>query len=314
MLKRQWERKGMINMKRASKVLLCDLLIFLLILTGCASENENDTVESIDTDKSVQMSEEEQNELPDQTATGQELSDNKDMTDQNDYTLDLSGLSEDVISQLEVFAENKDFWNMNYYGQINCCYAVFDLDNDGRLELITSTVAGNGLFYSENHFYRTDDTFTKIEELKQEYYEEYHEYYETNPNELDLLCEYEGLAYTDGEVIYYPAEDEIGNGAVSSYIADGAYYVKDGIVYSVIYRGCNTLWGDEDNNEQTWYDAAGNEITQEAWEKLYNDFYAGMEPITYHICWESLLPSELEQASEQEILCVLVESYKEGIQ
>lgn len=217
---------------------------------------------------------------------------------------DLSGLSEEVITQLEVFAANKDVWNMNEYNPLIFNYAVYDIDNDGKPELITSANAGTGL-YSENHFYITDDTFTKIEELPQEYYEEY--------SELDIADYYDGIAYMDGDVIYYPASDYTRNGVAESYSADGAYYLKDGIVYSVIFRSENTLWTDEDNSQQTWYDAEGNEITQEEWEKLYDDFYAGMEPITYHIFWNSIVPEELEQASEQEIFNVLVESYKNGL-
>ena len=214
---------------------------------------------------------------------------------------DLSGLSEEVIAQLEVFAANKDVWNMNEYNPLIFNYAVYDIDNDGKLELITSANAGTGL-YSENHFYITDDIFTKIQELPQEYYEEY--------SELDIAGYDDGIAYMDGNVIYYPASDYTRNGAAESYSADGAYYLKDGIVYSVIFRSENTLWTDEDNYEQTLYDAEGNEITQEAWENFYDDFYAGMEPITYHIFWSSIVPEELEQASEQEIFNALVDNYK----
>lgn len=217
---------------------------------------------------------------------------------------DLSGLSEEIIAQLEVFAANKDIWNMNEYNPLIFNYSVYDIDNDGKLELITSANAGTGL-YSENHFYITDDTFTKIKELPQEYYEEY--------SELDIAGYYDGIAYVDGDVIYYPASDYTRNGAAESYSADGAYYLKDRIVYSVIFRSENTLWTDEDNSEQTWYDAEGNEITQEEWEKLYDDFYAGMEPITYRIFWSSIVPEELEQISEQEIFNALVESYKNGL-
>lgn len=217
---------------------------------------------------------------------------------------DLSGLSEEIKARLEVFAANKDVWNMNEYNPLIFNYAVYDIDNDGKPELITSANAGTGL-YSENHFYITDDIFSKIDELPQEYYEEY--------SELDIVGYDDGIAYMDGNVIYYPASDYTRNGAAESYIADGAYYLKDGIVYSVIFRGENTLWTDEDNYEQTLYDAEGNVITQEEWEKLYDDFYAGMEPITYHIFWNSIVPEELEQASEQEIFNALAESYKNGL-
>ncbi|MDE7282576.1 MAG: hypothetical protein K2N85_03200 [Lachnospiraceae bacterium] len=464
-------------MIKKSKFLLCELLLIILVLTGCASGMENDAVESGDNDKTEQI-EEEQNELPDRKSEGQEVTDNQDVAEQEvwlelsdeeldsftdfvnsienygfllseytdptevdlyevfycgagisahsltddeleaygqatDWTIeldvehlttaqiddflikktgysfkemkepfkwtylekydayifqhgdtnycsfictegkrtdedifeihyspqqeygvnagililkrsgddyifvsnhyqtvetdvpDLSGLSEEIIAQLEVFAANKDVWNMNEYNPLIFNYAVYDINNDGKPELITSANAGTGL-YSENHLYITDDIFSKIEELPQEYYEEY--------SELDIAGYYDGIAYMDGDVIFYPASDYTRNGAAESCCADGAYYLKDGIVYSVIFRSENTLWTDEDNSEQTWYDADGNVITQEEWENLYDDFYAGMEPITYHIFWNSIVPEELEQASEQEIFNALVENYKNGLE
>lgn len=224
------------------------------------------------------------------------------------YDPDLSGLSEDVIKQLEVFAENKDIWNMPDYDPQTFAYAVYDLDNDGRLELITTVCAGTGL-YSENHFYHTDDNFTEIEELPQEYYEDYQEF---------DLCFYQDYdsgepAYINYGVIYYPASDTAKNGAADSYTADGAYYITDGIVHSVVYRGTHLLWHDADTCEQTWYGADGSEITQEEWEKLYDDFYDGMVPATYYIRWNYIEPSDLEYASSRKILSVLAEGYKAGL-
>lgn len=216
----------------------------------------------------------------------------------------LSGLSLKEVSQLEFFAENKDIWNNSKYTPRAFYYAVFDLDNDGRLELITSAISGTGQ-YSENHFYRRNDD--EIEELPQKYSGKKLE----SESELDFaLFDYK-YAYTNGKVTYYPASDLIRDGFQWSSSADGAYYLKDGTVYIDIYRSDYTLC--KGDGETTCYDADGNEITQEAWEKLEENFYAGMEPITYHIFWNSIVPEELEQVSEQEIFNALAESYKNGL-
>lgn len=193
------------------------------------------------------------------------------VSNQKVYIPDLSGLSAEEIKQLEVFAENKDVWNMNKYERI--AFTVVDLDNDGILELIINAkdeISGD----SENHFYNTDDKFTKIEELPQEYYEEHSEF-DIAANMFDRYKE----AYTDGDVIYYPASDNVKNGSKGTYFYEGAYYLKDGIVHSVI---------------------------------LDSDFYAGMEVITNPVYWLWKEPSEIEQAPAQKMLGILAKKYKEG--
>ncbi|MCM1047410.1 MAG: hypothetical protein NC433_03200 [Clostridiales bacterium] len=216
---------------------------------------------------------------------------------------DLSGLSDEKIKQLEIFATNKDVWNVKGDMPRAFYFAVFDLDSDGSLELITSAISGTGQ-YSRNHFYCIND---EIEELPQEYLGEKLE----PDSELDInLYDYE-YAYTDGKQTYYPASDFTRDGFRWSASADGAYYLRDGTVYIDIYRSDYTLCSGD--GETTCYNADGNEITKEAWEKLEKDFYAGMEQIAYPICWEWISPEELEQDAYQKVFNMLVENYKNGI-
>ena len=162
---------------------------------------------------------------------------------------------------------------MNKYERI--AFTVVDLDNDGILELIINAkdgISGD----SENHFYNTDDKFTKIEELPQEYYEEHSEF-DIAANIFDRYKE----AYTDGDVIYYPASDTVKNELNETYYFEGAYYLKDRIVHSVI---------------------------------LDSDFYAGMEVITNPVYWLWKETSEIEQAPDEKMLDILAEKYKEGLE
>ncbi|MCM1047411.1 MAG: hypothetical protein NC433_03205 [Clostridiales bacterium] len=225
------------------------------------------------------------------------------VSNQYDYVPDLSGLSDEEIRQLGVFAQNKEVWNMEDYEPLTFHYTVFDLDKDGRLELITSATAGTGI-YTENHFYHTDDEFSKLEELPQEYCDEY--------SELDINFNGDGAIYYDGSIFYYPSYDFSKNGAAENYNFDGAYYIKDGIVYSVEYRGTHALWHDEDNSEQTYYDAEGNEITQDKWDTLEDEFYAGMETGYYSMIWNDIKPAELKLTSESKLFRILAESYMDG--
>lgn len=89
------------------------------------------------------------------------------VSNQWDYVPDLSKLSADEIKQLTVFAENKELWNRMDLAAAKLSYAVFDLNHDGHLELITGTPAET-VEPSDCRFYQTDDAFTTLEEPDQE--------------------------------------------------------------------------------------------------------------------------------------------------
>lgn len=214
---------------------------------------------------------------------------------------DLSALEEGVRKQLEVFAEAKDQWNMTDYDPFTFYYTVYDLDGDGALELVTQVTAGTGLF-SENHFYRVNASGDGIEELEQEYYAEY--------AELDIGVSSAGQqAFLDREdaTIYYPASDWTKNGYAEADCVDGAYYLKDGRVYSIAFRDMYRQSKDGESFEETYYDMNGSQISREAWEGLYEDFCRDKEEISCTISWISAYPEDVEKASAQEILREMAE-------
>lgn len=220
----------------------------------------------------------------------------------------LTGLSRpdgDVERQLEIFAREKDQWIYEDYDPFMFEYAVYDLDGDGRLELLTQVNAGTGRF-SENHFYRVDDSGDDIEELAQEYYAEY--------AELDLgISGWDMLAFRDDEssVTYYLASDVTKNGYAEGDCWDGAFYLKDGCVYSMVYRNRYWLMDGDDINE-TYYDVAGNEISKEAWEGLYEAFCAGKTEVPYGISWIDTYPEDARAASVEEITQQMMQSLQEN--
>lgn len=193
--------------------------------------------------------------------------------------LDLGGLDEEVARQLEIFAETKEQWIPRDYDPFAFGYTVHDLDGDGRLELLVQVMAGTGL-YSENHFYQVNPSGDGIRELPQELYD--------GVSELDIgVSGSGGQAFRDRDgVVYYMASDITRNGYAESFHQEGAYYLKDGCVYSVVYRGKLLQAQGEDSWEETCYDAGGNEIGQADWEGLRESFLAGKEEIPYTINWK----------------------------
>lgn len=105
------------------------------------------------------------------------------VSNQWDYVPDLSKLSADEIKQLTVFAENKELWNKIDPSHAKLSYAVFDLNHDGSLELITGTPAETAE-PSEYRFYQTDDAFTTLEEPDQESLDALYAELETEKDEI----------------------------------------------------------------------------------------------------------------------------------
>ena len=216
---------------------------------------------------------------------------------------DLSSMDEDIRKQLEVFAETKEQWVPQDYEPFAFGYTAYDLDSDGRLELLVQVTAGTGLF-SENHFYQVDDSLGGIKELAQELYD--------GVSELDIgVIGFQGQAFRDGDgTVYYMASDVARNGYAESFRSEGAWCLKDGCVYSTVYRGLHMQAQGEDSWEETCYDSEGNEVSLEDWELLREDFLAGKEEVPYEISWISAYPEDVRKASVQEILRQLAECWQ----
>lgn len=115
------------------------------------------------------------------------------VSNQWDYVPDLSRLSNREIKELAFFAENRDVWNGEDHEPMTFYYTVWDLDQDGTLELITNETAETDL-KAEHHFYHTDNAFTELEGLPPESYDTFYaamgkeddsmDWQKTTPSEL----------------------------------------------------------------------------------------------------------------------------------
>lgn len=215
------------------------------------------------------------------------------------------GVEGDVRRQLEAFAQAGEQWSVQEYDDYTpVSYTVYDLDRDGRLELVTHFIMGTGL-YSENHFYRMNESGDGITELPQIYYAEY--------AELDIGPGGDKKAFQDEKdgIIYYLDSDYTRNGAAEAWEAEGAFYLKDGQVYSLIYRSRHILADENGASQETFYDAEGNEVDRKAWEQLYADFCMGKAEVYGEMSWQTASVEDAD-VTEGQLLEKLVESYREG--
>lgn len=213
----------------------------------------------------------------------------------------------DVYRQLKIFAEAKDEWshtgykwNDTDYNLFDMRFAMYDLDGDGSLELITCVTTGSGQ-YSENHFYRINSFCDGIEEIPQDYYD--------GDAELDIGMGIEVYLDTESGVTYFLATDVVKSSYAESWRTDGAFYLEGGWVRSRVYRTVRSLSLRQDDVAQgSFYDPAGNEISEAEWEELGRIFLENKTELSCSVGWQISSLEELRQASVEEVLELLAES------
>lgn len=209
-------------------------------------------------------------------------------------------LDEDILKQIEVFSRNRPY----LMGDISVPgLTVYDLNKDGKLELITSSMQGSG-HYSYNYFYNVNDTYDGIIELEEKICYKG----EVSGFDLDRLG---NQAYENDGRIYYLAEDYIRYGAEGNCVIYGAYYLENGIIYNVAYTMSEVIYSNELEEMVSIYYNMENreEISEEEFRENNKKFWQEMNPIEYEMNWVYINNSEWEAMSEQEIFNILAESY-----
>lgn len=216
---------------------------------------------------------------------------------------ELPELEEDVRKQLEVFAGH--FHEMVSYMEME--YTVYDLDRDGKLELITTFCQGSGR-YSENHFFQVKDTMDGVVELEQIHYFESEGEFDLGSSQLEQAYEADGKRY-------YSATDYIRGGAGYYELIEGAYYLENDTIYNITYRMCDVSpafdKSENDSEEYIYYDVedAKNKVSEKEYEEKKATFLKGKTPVEYKMEWITYNDT---YTSEQELLILLAESYIKG--
>lgn len=217
------------------------------------------------------------------------------------------GFDKDIESQLQVLAANRELfvYDESEWGDMTAGYAVYDMDRDGRLELITSICAGSGI-YSYNYFYQINETKDGMAELGKSYY--------AGKQEWDIDNDYNEpiQAYEENGRIYYPASDYMRDGQ-SCGCNEGAYYLEENTVVSVAYRTWEEYYSDEEQQIETYYSADGiTEISEEEWEQCREKFWEGKTETEALIYFQYATPEQINSMTEEELYYWLAESYVNG--
>lgn len=258
------------SMKKA--ITLALTLVLILSLTGCKSavtdNGDKNTTESTNS----ASTENEKNSTQDIDVVENSVGnvENSVESSGNSGTNSISQPSEsensteitifDADSQLEVMANSSDEWLIDDSFGGASMYAVCDLDDNGRLDLIASNMAGSGLFTTSN-YYEINSTLDKLTKNQYDTTEG-----DSEPDVMVALT----TAYYDfsANLFHYIFEDVLRIGAAESVCIKSSVTLEDGVVSVVPLVTCHNTADDSGNLQSRYYDNQDYEISVEDYETL----------------------------------------------
>lgn len=209
-------------------------------------------------------------------------------------------------SQLQLIADNAEVWMGDpelipepYF------YAVADLDQNGRLEIIQSSCQGTGL-YTYTQLWEVDAAGTALTPCQLSVAE--------GDSQPDIISDPD-MVYFDEvrDRYYYIFHDDIRNGWAEYYQNWVAVSLQDGVVTTTLLGQKHSIHLTPDSNEViTYMDANGNTIDEDAYNMVADQTFAGLTAMKATICWSDYtgLPStQLDALTEEELMGILKTSW-----
>lgn len=223
---------------------------------------------------------------------------------------------ETAYEQVKVYARHADGWLFGAVDPYTISYLLYDMNQDGRLELIVNLRQGSGM-YSDNYFYTlTEDMeFVKLPIVTL-----------CDSKERDWISVFDIASYEymkayrdDAGVIYYEGKDFVRDGSDIGYVETGFYYLKDGAVYQDSIRK-STIYSDVEIGEKeihyyrmvtNFNTADAEEITAKTYEGIREDYVYGMTELSVYHSWVYFKGEEVvDNKVKPEVICDrFLESY-----
>lgn len=210
--------------------------------------------------------------------------------------------ADNVEKQIKVITDNYSMWTMNTEdGEFMPYeYAITDLDQNGRLEIIASTCQGTGIFtYSK--YYEVNKTFDGLDEIKRDLIE--------GSSEADIGVDAVKVFIDKANNEYhYIFEDMLRNGASEYYENKQDIMLKDGKLSENILAYKTTIYEDA-VPEITYQDAELKEITAKEYEDFEDLKFKNLECKTANIKWVTQMEDDLDNVSGDALIDLLTKSY-----
>ncbi|MBQ6296006.1 MAG: hypothetical protein IJK80_09100 [Firmicutes bacterium] len=213
----------------------------------------------------------------------------------------------DPAEQVKLIAENRDLWLSTDPQQADLTqYAVADMDENGRLELISTVMEGTGRF-STTRFYEVSEDFSKLEPVEYDL--------DGAQSEADLGWTGSFRSYKGELGNFVVASDQMTNGYAENYYYEDFFVLRDGVVNAGTISYCLVLAedsnGDGEPELHAYYYASGDEeeeLTPEAFARSADDFFGyAYDRYVMDLRWKQF--DEAARKSEVDIPAGLADSW-----
>lgn len=185
--------------------------------------------------------------------------------------------------QRRILEENRGLWafeeeeySPDWY------YAFTDLDRNGLLEVLAASTQGSGIF-TYAHFYEVLPDGSGIRNL-------YHADAEAVRMDdwPEIILESIPSYYDkDTDRYYYICTNNVRDGAAHTISRPAALCLKDGAA-EWEYLAMKETNVTEEGEQTTWLDGSGNPITEEEYNSIVENRFAGMEPAEFKPEWNAV--------------------------
>lgn len=211
--------------------------------------------------------------------------------------------AQNTAVQMEVIAQKQDMWfgSPDFADEVYQ-YAVTDLNQDGRYELIVSNRGGTGN-YTYSRFFEVNESYDGLVECTTNFQE--------GDSQVDIMVE-STSAYFDEEAqnFHYIFEDYLKVSAAEYYESIRALTLQGGQIIEENLAGRSEIYTFTEEGQQSgevsFYDAAGNALEESDYQTIQDTVFSGMRKYRAFFGWQDM--RELENLSESELVQRLEES------
>lgn len=210
--------------------------------------------------------------------------------------------TDNVEKQIKVIVDNYDMWTMKNADDLHnpYSYVVTDLDQNGRLEIITSTCQGTGI-YTYSKYYEVNKTFDGLDEIKRDLIE--------GSSEADIGVDTVKVFIDKvNNEYHYIFEDMLRNGAAEYYENKQDIMLKDGKLSENTLAYKTTIYEDA-VPKVTYQNTELKEITAKEYEAFEDSKFKDLECKTANIKWITQMGDDLDNASGDALIELLKKSY-----
>ena len=189
---------------------------------------------------------------------------------------DASASSEEA--QLTLIAQNASLWLGDTSFGDTYQYAVTDLDQNGRLEILASSLQGTGL-YTYSTFHEVNETMDSLDSCPMTGLSE-------GDSQPDIQVSQAGGRFDPASgVRYYLFIDLLRNGAAEQYEFLHALSLSEGTVRIQPLGGASYLTAEDGTVSASYALADGTAIDEADFLTLSEDAFPGCEPFQASFCW-----------------------------